>query len=43
MEKENVEREREKDKDSFIGNTSAENESSMLIINLFYFKVYCIL
>ncbi|CAG2187365.1 SPPL3 [Mytilus edulis] len=33
MEKENVEREREKDKDSFIGNTSAENESNMQTID----------
>ncbi|CAC5357834.1 SPPL3 [Mytilus coruscus] len=33
MEKENVEREREKEKDSFIGNTSAENESNMQTID----------
>jgi len=31
MEQEHVEREREKEKDSFIGNTSAENDNSICI------------
>ena len=36
MEQENVEKEREKEKDSFIGNTSAENENSMYLYFILY-------